>query len=45
MVVSEVGLKELWTLPWHKEYKADYATRTSRGPIKWPDWMKGFRDY
>jgi prepilin-type N-terminal cleavage/methylation domain-containing protein/prepilin-type processing-associated H-X9-DG protein len=43
--VRSVGLKELWTLPWHKEYKADYATRTSRGPIKWPDWMKGFRDY
>ena len=40
--VRKVGLKELWTLPWHKEYKADYATRTSRGPINWPDWMKDF---
>jgi prepilin-type N-terminal cleavage/methylation domain-containing protein/prepilin-type processing-associated H-X9-DG protein len=43
--VRSVGLKELWTLPWHREYKADYATRTSRGPIQWPDWMRGFRDY
>ena len=43
--VRSVGLKELWTLLWHSEYQADYATRTSRGPIKWPDWMKGFRDY
>jgi len=42
--VRKVGLKELWTLPWHKEYQADYTTRTSRGPIKWPDWMKGFSD-
>jgi prepilin-type processing-associated H-X9-DG protein len=42
----KVGLKELWTggLNWHKEYRADYATRTSRGPVQWPDWMNRFSD-
>jgi len=40
----KVGLKQLWTLPWHKEWRADYATRTSRGPIKWPKWMERMSD-
>jgi prepilin-type N-terminal cleavage/methylation domain-containing protein/prepilin-type processing-associated H-X9-DG protein len=41
-----VGLKELWSLNlnWHKDWKADYATRTSRAGIQWPDWMAGFKD-
>jgi prepilin-type N-terminal cleavage/methylation domain-containing protein/prepilin-type processing-associated H-X9-DG protein len=40
-----VGLKELWILPWHKEWKADFATRTSRAGIDWPDGMERFKDY
>ncbi len=40
-----IGLKELWTLLWHREYKQDWETRTVRGSIDWPDWMKGFKDY
>ena len=43
--VRNVGLKELWRLPWHKEWVQDYATRTSRTGIKWPDWMRNFKDY
>jgi len=41
----KVGLKELWILQWHKEWKADFATRTSRAGIAWPEWMEGFKDY
>jgi len=40
-----VGLKELWILKWHKEWQADYATRTSRAGIQWPEWMRNFKDY
>lgn len=42
-----VGLKELWSLNlnWHRDWKADFATRTSRAGIQWPDWMAGFKDY
>ena len=43
----KVGLKELWTFKWHRQYntkgvwtKAGGAKRSS-----WPDWMQGFEDY
>lgn len=43
----KVGLKELWTLKWHREYdtrgmytEAGGATRES-----WPDWMEKYKDY
>ncbi len=42
-----VGIKELWTLAWHKEYNT--AGRwTQAGGAKaedWPLWMRGFKDY
>jgi len=45
--VRRVGLKELWTLKWHKTYNT--AGRwTQAGGVKaanWPAWMRGFRDY
>ncbi len=31
-----IGLKELWTLRWHREYD-------TRGP--WTEWMRSFKDY
>ncbi|MEJ2703831.1 MAG: hypothetical protein P8Z79_15455 [Sedimentisphaerales bacterium] len=41
------GLKELWTLKWHRKFatanrwtKAGGATRES-----WPEWMRSFKDY
>jgi prepilin-type N-terminal cleavage/methylation domain-containing protein/prepilin-type processing-associated H-X9-DG protein len=42
-----VGLKELWTLKWHRSFDTANAW-TSAGavePTDWPAWMSGFRDY
>ena len=45
--VRKVGLKELWTLKWHRDWdtagpwtKAGYVQ-----PEDWPQWMRGFKDY
>jgi prepilin-type processing-associated H-X9-DG protein len=41
--VRKIGIKELWTFKWSRYYD------THRGPhvteSKWPDWMKGFKEY
>ncbi len=45
--VRKVGLKELWTLKWHKEYNTR-GPWTQAGHVKpedWPEWMRHFRDY
>ena len=45
--VRKVGLKELWTLKWHREYDT-CGPWTSYGgvtPSDWPDWMQDFEDY
>ncbi len=45
--VRKVGLKELWTLKWHKEFKT-YNRWTKAGGVKpedWPEWMRNFKDY
>ena len=45
--VSFVGLKELWTINWHKGYKRE-GPWTKRGgvmPTDWPEWMRGMKDY
>ena len=45
--VRKVGLKELWTLKWHRE--SDTAGPWTRAggvrPQDWPKWMGRFRDY
>ena len=43
----KVGLKELWTLKWHKSYRTDneYTQAGGAGAEKWPDWLRGFKDY
>jgi len=45
--VRKVGLKQLWTLKWHREY--DTAGRWTKAggvrPDDWPAWMRGFKDY
>ncbi len=43
----KVGLKELWTLKWHKEFETAGPWTKAGGctPDKWPEWMRGFRDY
>jgi prepilin-type N-terminal cleavage/methylation domain-containing protein/prepilin-type processing-associated H-X9-DG protein len=43
--VRNVGLKELWTLWWHREWEQDWQNRTAGSPIDWPEWMKDFKDY
>ena len=35
----KVGLKELWTLKWHRSFNTE-----SLAPV-WPDWMSRFQDY
>ncbi len=45
--VREVGLKELWTLPWYPNFDTA-GPRTIAGGIQpedWPHWMRGFKDY
>jgi prepilin-type N-terminal cleavage/methylation domain-containing protein/prepilin-type processing-associated H-X9-DG protein len=43
----QVGLKELWTLKWHRFFKTDGEWTTAGGvtPIDWPEWMRGFKEY
>ena len=45
--VRRVGLKELWTLKWYKEF--DRANRWTKAggvqPDDWPKWMQGMKDY
>ncbi len=46
--VRPVGLKELWTLTWHRGYNTcNMMTMCGNEgqPATWPEWMKGFKDY
>ncbi|MHC4437624.1 MAG: type II secretion system protein [Planctomycetota bacterium] len=45
--VRKVGLKELWTLKWHRTFDTANTWTTAGGvqPEDWPAWMKGFKDY
>lgn len=45
--VRKVGLKELWTLKWHKNFNtAGPWTKAGHvNPDDWPDWMRRFKDY
>ena len=43
----EVGLKELWTLKWHRFFSTS-GPWTMAGlvePRDWPEWMRNFKDY
>lgn len=40
--VRKTGLKELWQLTWHREWKKDLA---DEGLPVWPQWMERFKDY
>ena len=42
----KVGLKELWTLKWHRQYDTTGPWTTAGGvqPTDWPEWMRSFRD-
>lgn len=43
----KVGLKELWTLKWHRSYNTE-GPWTKAGGVRsndWPDWMRNFKEY
>ncbi len=44
--VRYVGLKELWTLNWHKGYERAGPWTKAGGvmPERWPGWMRGFKN-
>jgi prepilin-type N-terminal cleavage/methylation domain-containing protein/prepilin-type processing-associated H-X9-DG protein len=43
----KVGLKELWTLKWHREFNTKNKWTRAGGvhPGAWPEWMRKFKDY
>jgi prepilin-type N-terminal cleavage/methylation domain-containing protein/prepilin-type processing-associated H-X9-DG protein len=43
----KVGLKELWTLKWHREFNTAGCWTKAGGvrPEDWPKWMRHFKDY
>ena len=45
--VRKIGLKELWTLKWHRAYQQEGPWTRASGcqPDDWPEWMRRFRDY
>jgi prepilin-type N-terminal cleavage/methylation domain-containing protein/prepilin-type processing-associated H-X9-DG protein len=45
--VRKVGLKELWTLRWHRTYNTVNSWTSGGGvlPSQWPEWMRKFADY
>jgi prepilin-type processing-associated H-X9-DG protein len=45
--VRKVGLKELWTLKWHRQFNTCGPWTKAGGvtPEQWPAWMRKFKDY
>jgi prepilin-type N-terminal cleavage/methylation domain-containing protein/prepilin-type processing-associated H-X9-DG protein len=45
--VRKVGLKELWTLKWHRQFNTAGPWTKAGGvkPEQWPEWMRRFKDY
>ncbi|MHC4694844.1 MAG: DUF4190 domain-containing protein, partial [Planctomycetota bacterium] len=45
--VRRIGLKELWTLKWHRDYNTSGPWTRDGGckPNDWPEWMRKFKDY
>ena len=41
-----IGLKELWTLKWHRGFDVNGAYTIAGGQtLEWPEWMRSFKDY
>jgi hypothetical protein len=45
--VRKVGLKELWTLKWHKSFDTGGPWTKAGGVVgsDWPEWIRPYRDY
>jgi len=43
----KVGLKELWTLKWHRNFRTNDMWTKAGGVIvdDWPEWMKNFKEF
>jgi prepilin-type processing-associated H-X9-DG protein len=43
----KTGLKELWTLKWHREFIKNGPWTVAGGVLSgdWPEWMRNFKDY
>jgi prepilin-type N-terminal cleavage/methylation domain-containing protein len=43
----KVGLKELWTLKWHRKYSqaGPYTMAGGAQSADWPEWMQSLKDY
>lgn len=43
----KVGLKELWTLKWHRQFNTanPWTLAGDVQPEDWPEWLRSFRDY
>ena len=43
----KVGLKELWTLKWHRNFNINNAWTPAGGVSAedWPEWMKKFKNF
>jgi prepilin-type N-terminal cleavage/methylation domain-containing protein len=45
--VRQVGLKELWTLKWHRQFQTNGPWTLAGGvaPTDWPDWIRPYPDF
>jgi prepilin-type N-terminal cleavage/methylation domain-containing protein len=45
--VRSVGLKELWTLKWHRAFdtRGPWTRGGGVAPADWPEWMRNFKEY
>jgi prepilin-type N-terminal cleavage/methylation domain-containing protein len=45
--IRKIGLKELWTLKWHKSFDTNNEWTTAGGvqAEDWPEWMREYKDY
>ncbi|HEW78621.1 MAG TPA: hypothetical protein ENH34_01450 [Phycisphaerales bacterium] len=45
--VRKIGLKQLWTLKWHRKFDTEGPWTIAGGvrPEDWPEWMRSFKDY
>jgi len=45
--VRQIGLKELWTLKWHREFDTTGPWTKAGGVTAgdWPDWMRTYKEY
>jgi prepilin-type N-terminal cleavage/methylation domain-containing protein len=43
----KVGVKELWTLKWHRQFNVNGPWTKAGGcqPSNWPEWMRNLKDY